>query len=347
METKPFNNCPALDGYHCQTNSLAKIFHFYGHPISEDMLLGLGSGMGFIYWKMKMGNEDYVFIGGRGNNKEFFNDIGERTGVKIKMVSTGSDRKAEAVLLEKLKMEEPAMLFGDMGFLPWFKFPQEYHFGGHTFVACGYDGKETVFCSDMDSGSSGKKKGFYHPVTLKQLKKARSSPFKPFPPKNTYFEFDFSGYHQPHPENIYSAIKQTIDSQINPPIKNIGIKGIEHASREILKWPAIFSDLELRMNLFNLYIFIEVGGTGGGCFRYMFSRFLLESAGITKNDKLLGPAEKFRKAGNLFSSTGFLFKESEKADDLTDRIVQASNNFKEIYEIEKDAFVELSESVTF
>lgn len=44
----PFNNCPALDGYHCQTNSLAKIFHHYNHPLSEDMILGLGAEMGFI-----------------------------------------------------------------------------------------------------------------------------------------------------------------------------------------------------------------------------------------------------------------------------------------------------------
>ncbi len=87
---KPFDNCPPLDDYHCQTNSLAKIFHYYDHPLSEDMILGLGAGMGFIYWKMKMGKEKYVFIGGRGNNKNFFSDIGKRTGVKIKSVSTSS-----------------------------------------------------------------------------------------------------------------------------------------------------------------------------------------------------------------------------------------------------------------
>jgi len=44
-DIKPFDNCPALDGYHCQTNSLAKIFHHYDHPLSEDMILGLGAGM--------------------------------------------------------------------------------------------------------------------------------------------------------------------------------------------------------------------------------------------------------------------------------------------------------------
>lgn|GEM_PF-3324858 len=52
-DIKPFDNCPPLDGYHCQTNSLAKIFYHHHHPLSEDMFLGLGAGMGFIYWKMK------------------------------------------------------------------------------------------------------------------------------------------------------------------------------------------------------------------------------------------------------------------------------------------------------
>jgi hypothetical protein len=46
---KPFENCPSLDGYHCQSSSLAKIFHHKGHPLSEDLILGLGAGMGFIY----------------------------------------------------------------------------------------------------------------------------------------------------------------------------------------------------------------------------------------------------------------------------------------------------------
>jgi hypothetical protein len=116
MKPKPFPNCPSLDGYHCQTNSVAKIFFFHGHPVSEDMLLGLGSGMGFIYWKMKLGEDDYVLIGGRGNNKEFFNDISFRTGVKIKSISTASSEKAEEALLNKLLKDEPVMLFGDRVF---------------------------------------------------------------------------------------------------------------------------------------------------------------------------------------------------------------------------------------
>jgi len=344
-EIKPFDNCPALDGYHCVTNSLRKIFHHYSHPLSEDMLLGLGAGMGFIYWHMKMGSSDYVFIGGRGNNKNFFSDLGKRIGVEIEAKSTSSSKKAEAILLERLTKKEPVMLFGDMGFLPWFEFPQEYHFGGHTFVVCGYDGKSTVLASDMDQKASGLKKGFYSPISFEQLGKARGSTYKPFPAKNAYLEFDFKKYHDPKPEDIYSSIEQTVEAQISPPIKNIGIKGIRHSAAEIVNWPDIFKDRELRMSLFNLYIFIEIGGTGGGCFRYMYSRFLEEAAKITKNEALKDASKMFNESGKKLSEIGLMFKDAETMSNLSEKIEAASEKFKEIADIEEKACLHLKDSI--
>lgn len=230
----PFDNCPALSGYHCQTNSLAKIYHYYKCPLSEDMLLGLGAGMGFMYWHQQGTSP---FIGGRGNAKQFFHDLGQRTGVVIEPKTTSSERKAERVLLEKLGCKVPVMVYADMGLLPWFDLPEDYHFGGHTFVICGYNGQDTVLASDMDQKASGRKPGFYSPITLEQLRKARHSPYKPFPPKNTYLEFDFSGYHTPTNADLYAAITQTVSSMLNPPISNFGIKGIRRSAREITKWP--------------------------------------------------------------------------------------------------------------
>jgi hypothetical protein len=341
-DLQPFDNCPALDGYHCQTNSLAKIYHFFNHPLTEDMLLGLGAGMGFIYWKMKFGESTYVFMGGRGNTKDFFDDIGRRTGVKISVKSTSSVKKAEVSLLERLERKEPVLLFGDMGYLPWFEFPEDYHFGGHTFVVCGFDGKDTVLASDMDPKASGLKGGFYFPTSMEQLKKARNSPHKPFPPKNTYLEFDFADYHQPTAEDIISSIQQAVESQLFPPIKNLGVKGLRHSAKEIKKWPSIFGDHDLRMNLFSIYIFFEIGGTGGGCFRYMYSRFLKEAAEITGNDKLLGAANKLHRAGEMYSEIGLLFKEAEKAGDIKERIAKASDIFLSIAGLEENALSELA-----
>ena len=53
-----------MDGYHCQTNSLAKIFHYHDCPLSEDMILGLGAGEGAnltdfgINWEKKVSKLD-------------------------------------------------------------------------------------------------------------------------------------------------------------------------------------------------------------------------------------------------------------------------------------------------
>jgi hypothetical protein len=340
----PFDNCPPLDGYHCVTSSLRKMFCHAHHPLSEDMLLGLGAGMGFIYWQMNIGGQKTVFVGGRGNTKNFFADLGYRTGVHIREVPTSSAAKARSSLLEKLARNEPVMLFGDMGFLPWFDLPEDYHFGGHTFVICGFDGSETVLASDLEQRAGGLKKGFYAPVTLDQLGKARSSPFKPFPPKNTSLEFDFTNYRDPGPEDIRSAIAQAVESQLTPPIKNLGVKGIKHTAKEILKWPKMFDDKNLRMNLFSLYIFIEIGGTGGGCFRYMSSRFLSEAHFITANKSLAEASAMFNESGKKFTETALLFKNAQHMANIEASLQTASQKFNEIAAIEEAAYTCLKDS---
>ena len=305
------------------------------------MLLGLGAGLGFMYWHQK---ETPPFIGGRGNVKNFFQDLGNRTSVTIELKSTSSEKKAERVLLDKLRRKEPVMVYADMGFLPWFDLPAGYHFGGHTCVICGYDGKDKVLASDMAQKTSGLKKGFFHPITLEQLRKARNSPHQPFPPKNAYLEFDFSAYHPPKKEDIYSSIAQTVHSMLNPPISNFGIKGIRRSANEITKWPSLFNDTELRLNLFTIYIFIEIGGTGGGCFRYMYSRFLREAAEITSNRALEDAASMIHQSGKQFSELGQLFVDAETAADTTARIKAAKEKFLTIADLEEEAFRNLAES---
>lgn len=349
METtpalRPFDRCPALDGYHCVTNSLAKIFFFHGHPLSEDMLFGLGAGLGFMYWKMSMGSETSVIIGGCGNNKDFLGDIGHRTGASIEEIRTSSAIKAESALLERLREKEPVMLGGDMGFLPWFDFPEGYHFGGHSFVACGFDGERTVLASDIDPKVSGLKKGFYHAVSLEELAKARGSKFKPFPPQNVRVETDFSGYRAPRKDDIHSALSQAADSLLNAPTKNFGVKGMRYAAKELPKWPGMFADSELRANLFNLYIFIEIGGTGGCCFRYMYSRFLREAAvlvGRAGSARLNAAADAIEESARRFTQIGLLFKDVYEAKDLDERIARSCRTLLAIADLEEKAFSELS-----
>jgi hypothetical protein len=305
------------------------------------MLLGLGAGIGFVYWQMKFGGETAVFVGGRANLKNFYQDLAGRTGVRIMEMHTASAKKAEEVLLRSLANEKPVMLGADMGFLPWFDFPVDYHFGGHTFVACGFDGRETVLGSDMDAKAAGVKKGFYAPISLEQLRKARGSTFKPFPPKKLWLEFYFKRFHAPLAREIGEALAQTAEAQLHPPIKNFGVVGMRHTAAQLLKWPLLFNDFQLRMNLFNLYIFIEIGGTGGGAFRAMYARFLDEAASIARKPEWADAAQDFRESAHRLSSIGQSFKNAEKATGLEDKIQAASAEFRAIADLEERAWGQL------
>ncbi len=77
---------------------------------------------------------------------------GQRTGVQLDVHCTTSARRARRTLLEVLDAGQPAMIQCDMGFLPYFDFDgQEYHFGGHVVVVCGYDANtDEALVADRD-----------------------------------------------------------------------------------------------------------------------------------------------------------------------------------------------------
>jgi len=194
------------------------------------MLLGLGSGMGLIYWHQK---GTIPFLGGRDHFKDYHEFLAQRTGVVIRKKVTTSAAKAERMLIDMLERQAPVMMCVDMGFLP-------------------------------------------------------------------YFEFDFSGFHPPSQDDIYGAIRQTLDRMLNPPIRNIGVKGIRKAAAEIKKWQSKLSETEFRFSILNLYIFVIVGGTGGGIFRYMYADFLKEASVITGNRALQEVAQMVKNCGDLW-----------------------------------------------
>ena len=170
---RPLDGFRALKTHHCVTGSMRHIYEFHGYPISEDWLLGLGAGVGFVYWHMK---GTTPFCGGRANTgrpgeEGLERAAGRRTGVRVECSETGSASKAEKPLLNMLAADEPVMIRVDMGFLPYFGSSEEYHFGGHVVVVAGYDAETGhVLIADREEE--------LHPVSLEALARARSSKFK-------------------------------------------------------------------------------------------------------------------------------------------------------------------------
>jgi hypothetical protein len=315
--------------HHCVTGSMRHVYVYNGHDISEEMLLGLGAGVSYGYWHFK---GTAPFMGGRGGFKPPLEiRTGERTGVVVEAHRTTSARKARKTLLDMLEAGQPVMIQCDMGFLPYFDFGgDEYHFGGHAVVICGYDPEtDSVLVADRDEE--------LHSVPMEDLAMARGSTFKPFPPKNLWYTFDFADKRQPTAAEVRQAILEQTGPMLEPPIRNIGVKGIRKSAQMVPRWPEKLDEEELRFALFNAWVFISPeGGTGGGSFRYMFSRFLREAAGITGNPRLEESADQFRQIGDRWEELGGWFRLASKAPDpagLLDECVVPLNHLADLEEV--------------
>ncbi len=241
MAVHPIPGFRPLTTHHCITGSLRHIYEFHNHPLSEDMLLGVGAGLGFMCWHMK---GVPPMFGGRANferpgEKGLEKMVGERTGVIVESHYTSSPQKAELALLDLLSAGEPVMVYLDMGFLPYFNLPESYHFGGHAVVVAGYDAERSeTLLADRD--------GVLHPVSLDTLERARGSTYKPFPPRNTWYTFDFSQKRGPKPEEVRQAIREVVTLMLQPPIANIGVRGIRTAAERVRLWHTVMADDKLQ-----------------------------------------------------------------------------------------------------
>jgi len=99
----------------------------------------------------------------------------------------------------------------------------------------------------------------------------------------------------------------------------------------------------LRWALLNTYIFISpVGGSGGGIFRTMFSRFLREAAGVTGDARLEESADEFQRIGERWEELGEWFRRTSEAPDPAARLGECGGRFRDLAEMEEGAWGRLA-----
>jgi hypothetical protein len=335
---QPFPEFKSIKTHHCVTGSMLHIFQHHDIPVSEEMLLGLGSGLGFIYWHQK-GIDP--FIGGRANigrpgEEGLEITASRRLGIRTDSVYTTSTRKAEKTLKALLNSSQPVMLQVDMGYLPYFDFGgEEYHFGYHVIVVAGYDPMTgDVLIADRDLP--------LHMISWDDLVKARGSTYRPFPPKNHWYTFDFSGYHPLKLDDICLSIREVSDGMLKPAISNFGVKGIRKAAKRILKWPDILAPDDIRRTCLNTYFFIDhQGGTGGGIFRYMYGRFIKEVSGITGEASFIKIGDKLHEIGDSWQEIATLFNRAFECSDPASMLPEISDSMLDIADEELKVWEEL------
>lgn len=293
MEKLMVRGFKASGGKHCWTTALKNIFDYHGLHLSEEMLFGLGGGIGFIYWYMKL--MPAPFIGTRyGKGIEPLINTCKRIGAEGTIAATSSAEKGYEELKKELRKGEPAFVFVDMPYLPYLVIPEAAHFGGHTVVVFGIDEQANkVYISDRCR----------KPVTvsIEELKKARSSKFPPFAPKNKLLKVKYPSRIGSLEKGTKASIRECCTNMLKPPIKNIGLVGIQKWAGLVPKWPKQFEGLALIGCLFNVFLYIEISGTGGGGFRNMYADFLGEASSILREPALKEVAKMFSDSGRLWS----------------------------------------------
>ncbi len=338
-------------GVHCGSTSLRDVFEFHGHKFSEDMVFGLNCGLGFVYWPTK-GAVPPIFVGGLGSKG--IEDICRILGIKWEKKTTTSAKKAWQAVKELIDNDVPVMLQVDMFYLDYWR-GKTGHFGGHAIVLAGYDEERgEAYVTDVRNKKIEVKRredGLFA-TSLENLEEARSSTFKPFPPRNAWATFAFPKDLIPLEKAIKTAIKTNAERFLNPPIKNLGIKGIRHFANQVVKWPdiirgTVYDPIQfkaqipmLKLNLFLDYAFIEEAGTGGGLFRRMYSRFLKEAYGVLRAKILREARDLMMKSADIWTEIARILLVASEAqqDNVKDILVKAQLKITECAEIEEKAF---------
>lgn len=311
---KPF------DGQHCETTATGTLLRQLGIELSEPMLFGLGEGLGFIFWNMKSMN--FPFIGGRVKPDVLTENIARNLNLELTVKETSSTQKAWDNVKELIDNGQAVGLKLDCFHLQYFSRP--FHFAGHYTALYGYDNENAFLIDTKQQGGQVK-------TSLKSLALARAEK-GPMSSKNLYYTLHKTGKKIDLQTAIITAIRNNAIEHVNPPITNIGYKGIYKTSSEIVKWFKTSKDIE---NDFKTSaMLMEKAGTGGALFRNLYRDFLKESYDLLKLDKLKVGQEAFVEIADLWTSVFQLFEKVSQTKDFK-YIEQASEIFKIISEKEK------------
>jgi len=252
-------------GNHCGSTALRNLLGFHGIEISEETAFGLGAGAGFYYLALDDSSPSRWFNGRTARLEESFREL---TGAALELRTFAEEDGDEAWEAARAEVDSgnPALLLTDIYYLD--HYGNSAHFPGHAVVLAGYD-SEVARLSDT---------GFEELQTtrLENLTRARHSGHPAYPLEGHMFtvaeEIDRAQLEAAVPRAIARAASEMIEPPFGP---FGGLPALERLAAEAGSWPALVADWQWCARF--AYQVIERRGTGGGCFRLMYSRFLAEA----------------------------------------------------------------------
>jgi hypothetical protein len=252
-------------GNHCGSTALRNLLAFHGVEISEEMAFGLGAGAGFYYLALDDASPSRWFNGRTARLEESFREL---TGAALEMRTFAEEEGAAAWDAARSEVDagNPALLLTDIYYLD--HYGNSAHFPGHAVVLAGYDA-EVAHLSDT---------GFEQLQTtrLENLARARHSGHPAYPLEGHMFTVGEAIDRDQLEAAVPRAIERAAGEMLEPPFGEFGgVPALERLAAEAGSWPEAVEDWQWCARF--AYQVIERRGTGGGCFRLMYSRFLAEA----------------------------------------------------------------------
>ena len=260
------------------------------------------------------------FLGCRnGKFPDFTTKLCNRLGIDIEISMTKSVEKSERQVANLLNMGKPAMVYGDIAELPYFK--SNGHFGQHAFIVYGIDYDHGLtYISDRG--------GKPQIVPLDTYRLAHSIKCKPYPPNNAVlFVKDIKADEVDMKNMVVESILDASYQMLYPPIKKFGLEGMRNWAKEISDFSNIYPDLNVVSYLISTFINIETAGTGGKGFRSMYSKYLKMAKNITNIEQFDEMSERFLKSADFWRNISKTLLREEYFGNLADLILQKEEVF--------------------
>jgi hypothetical protein len=309
-------------GKHCETTATGSLLKQIGIELSEPMLFGIGQGLGYIFWNMKI--MDFPFIGGRIKPDLLTKNITENLNLNLEVKETSSINKAWQNVKEKIDNNIPVGLKLDSYYLEYFT--SKIHFAGHYIAIYGYD-NEFAYVVDTEQ------QGGLMKTSLKNLELARNEK-GPMSSRNLSFTISKTNKNYKFDKVIKNAIILNAKDYLNPPIKNIGYKGILKTSTEIKKW--FNNSKNIERDFKTTAMLMEKGGTGGAIFRNFYRDFLKESYEYLKIENIYKAQKEFIEIAKMWTEVASHFEKTGETKNIK-YINKASEILIKLSEKEKQA----------
>lgn len=261
---------PHRTGEHCASTALRNVLAHGGMQLSEGMVFGLASGMGFVYLRNDTMSPTRMF---HGRTWSLEADFGRNTGIAFEDRPEPDAERAWQAVRERIDRGRPVMVATDTFYLGYHNTTS--HFPGHRCVVVGYDDtSETVLIAD-------RKFEDYQRCSFEELRHSRNAPDYPMRCDNQYGDFDGPiRLGRPLDEAIRVALLWTSTAMLEPSSElgfATGIPAMRELAKDFPSWAGV-EDWSWAARFG--YQVVEKRGAAGTFFRKLHADFLRESADV-------------------------------------------------------------------